>query len=229
MKKVLSATIAVAALAGAANAQLFISEVVDGDLAGGNPKFVEICNATGSPVTFGPNDFVHVYFNGSSTLNGFGTVSLDGITILANDALVIASNQNSGDLAFFAAYGFNADLYTSASFGNGDDVYALELGGTNVDTFGTIGVDGTGTAWEYLDSYAFRNVVATPNGGAFNVGGDLGTWTFGGVAALDGADDPTRIALLQQRTTPGTHPVPTPGALALLGLGGLAAARRRRA
>lgn len=213
--------VGVAGLAAAANADVIISEIVDGDLSGGNPKFVELYNAGGAPVTFGPNDFVKGYFNGGTTANT--TVSLDGVTIAPGQAFVIASTGNAGDLQFQIAYGFDADMYTSAFFGNGDDAFTLEIGGVIVDMYGVVGVDGSGLAWDYTDSYGFRNATVGSASSTFVES----EWTFGGVAALDAPDDATRIQLLQQYTTPGTH-VPTPGSLALLAVGGLAAARRRR-
>ncbi len=226
MKNCIIALSAVVALAGSAQADfgsLFISEVVDGDLAGGNPKFVEICNPTSSAVTLGADDFLRIYFNGgvAATTN----VPLAGITIPAGSAYTIASSANDGIAQFNLAYGFGANLFTGSFFGNGDDAYSLETGSIVHDVYGVIGVDGTGQSWEYLDSYANRPALTAPNGGVF----DPATWAFGGVAALDGADDATRIALLQSRTSPGVHPIPTPGAVALMGFAGLAAARRRRA
>lgn len=221
MKKSL-ALIAVAGLVAVANADVIVSEVVDGDLSGGNPKFVEITNTGSVAYAFGASDSVQLFFNGSGSSTG--SVSLSGVVIAAGDSFVIASSANDGINQFLNAYGFNADVYTGTFFGNGDDVYALNIGGTVVDAMGQIGVDGSGTGWEYTDSYAFRNPTSITQG-AFN----LADWTFGGVAALDAGDDATRIALLQAHTTPGSHNfVPAPGALALAGLGGLVAGRRRR-
>lgn len=221
MKKTL-ALVAFAGITAVANADVIISEVVDGDLSGGNPKYVELTNTGVAAYVFGASDAIQVYSNGSTSASA--TVSLSGISIAAGDSYVIASSANDGVNQFLAAYGVGADLFTGAFFSNGDDVYALNIGGTVVDSAGQIGVDGTGTGWEYLDSYGFRNPSSITQG-AFN----LADWTFGGVAALDGPDDATRIALLQAFTTPGTHTfIPAPGALALVGLGGLVAGRRRR-
>lgn len=221
MKKFAS-LLAVAGLVAVANADVIVSEVVDGDLSGGNPKFVELTNTGVAAYVFGAGDSIQVYSNGNVTASA--TVSLNGISIAPGDSYVIASSANDGVNQFNIAYGFGADLFTGAFFGNGDDVYALNIGGTVVDAMGAIGVDGTGTGWEYTDSYAYRNPTSITQSG-FNVS----DWTFGGVAALDAPADPARIALLQANTTPGTHNfIPAPGALALVGLGGLVAGRRRR-
>ena len=53
---------------------------------------------------------------------------------------------------------------------NGDDAIELYFLGGVVEVFGDIDVDGTGEAWEYLDSWAYK------------VNGD---WTYGGVNCTD--------------------------------------------
>ena len=49
---------------------------------------------------------------------------------------------------------------------NGDDAIELFEQGVLIETFGDIDVDGTGEAWEYMDSWAYK------------VDGD---WTYGAV------------------------------------------------
>jgi len=222
---------AVNARAGTMEDCLIISEVVDGDRAGGNPKFVEITNTSNTDYTFA-NGGIILQSNAATDLDI--DVDLSGVTILAGQSYVIQSTANDGQAQFEAAYGFAADLYTPAFFSNGDDRYILAkdddtpgAGGVStladlLDIHGEIDVDGSGTAWEYLDSYAYR----LP---AFNEGNDgsfvLAEWFHGGNGALDAADDAARDALLLSLTTPGTHVydpwVPEPASIALLGLGGL--------
>jgi len=213
------ALLGVVGLATTASADLLITEVVDGDLSGGNPKWVEICNTGSSDVTFTADDFLRVYFNGS--VSASTNVGLDGITVSANTAIVIATT--SGQTAFENTYGMPATLYTGSSFGNGDDVYSLEGLSGVIDTYGPIGTDGTGMVWEYTDSYAFRNFNISASNPSFSTS----EWTFGGVGALDAPDDATRTALLLAHTTPFVH-VPAPGVAGLAGLACLAAVRRRR-
>ena len=55
---------------------------------------------------------------------------------------------------------------------NGDDAIELYFLGGVVEVFGDVDVDGTGEAWEYLDSWAYK------------VNGD---WTYGGVNCTDGS------------------------------------------
>ena len=237
--------IAVAAALAAANTFaatiphcLIISEVVDGDLSGGNPKFVEITNT-------GPNSYT--FTNGGVILQSNAATDLDidvdltGVTIPALSSYVIQSSANDGINQFETAYGFSADLYTGAFFSNGDDRYILAaddntpgVGGTAtladlIDIHGEIDVDGTGRPWEYTDSYAYRlPQYNTGNGGSFV----LAEWVHGGVGALDAPDDAQRTALLLANTTPGTHVfvpcIPEPASIALVLIAGLGLAVQRR-
>jgi hypothetical protein len=179
---------------------IIVSEVVDGDLPGGTPKHVEITNCGNIDWVFGTDDVLNIYFNGSTAV---GTaISLGGIALAAGDSYVIATSRNSGITQYQAAYlGNDADLYVDQDFGNGDDVYSLELGTVVHDTYGWIGVDGTGQSWEYTNSYAYSKPYRAPNAGVF----DPDSWIFGGVDALAAASDPERHALLRARTTPGRH------------------------
>lgn len=218
----LSAALVLVAAA-SANANLIISEVVDGTRAGGNPKFVEITNTGASDFTFAGGGIIN-QSNASTDLNI--DVDLTGVTIPAGDSYVIQSSSNDGQTVFEDTYGFPADLYTPAFFSNGDDRYILAtaddgLGVATVlaDIYGEIDVDGTGTAWEFTDGYAFRNpTVLSGNGGVF----DISEWTVGGVNSLEdpGFDDAAEVVLILANTTPGTHtiiPEPTAGLLALVG------------
>ncbi len=54
--------------------------------------------------------------------------------------------------------------------------------GVVIDTFGDINVDGNGTAWEYLDGWAYRNCATGPDGSTFTIA----NWTFSGVDGLVG-------------------------------------------
>jgi len=181
---------------------VIISEVVDGDLAGGSPKYVEITNCGDMDWIFGVDDAVNIYFNGSPTAGT--SISLDGIALGVGESYVIATSRNDGIAQYQAAYlGANADLYVDQDFGNGDDVYSLELGfavGVH-DTYGWIGVDGSGQAWEYTNSYAYSKPYRIPNGGVF----DPNNWIFGGPDTLAATTDFERLALLRAHTSPGRH------------------------
>ncbi|MEQ9454759.1 MAG: lamin tail domain-containing protein [Phycisphaeraceae bacterium] len=211
------------AMTGAASADLIISEVIDATLSGGNPKFVEITNTGSSSVTFASGGII-LQSNASTDLDI--DVDLTGVEIAAGQSYVIQSSANGGQTVFEAVYGFAADLYTPAFFSNGDDRYILNLDGVIVDIHGEIDTDGTGTAWEYLDGYAYRLPTAiTGNGGVF----DISEWFHSGVNGLEdpGFDDQVETALILSLTTPGTHDfVPEPASAALLALGAFALTRR---
>ena len=219
------------------SAQIFITEVVDGTLTGAAPKWVEITNTGGSDFTFGTGGGLLVLTNGSADL----TVDVDmtGITILAGSSVTVSAD-NTGQAAIFQdVYGF-APTYTGggATFGNGDDGYALAADGTGagvasfMDIYGVYQEDGTGMVWEYTDGYSYRTLGLTDgNAGTF----DPGNWVYGGVNSLeavfegDNSYDPLEIVLLQNYTTPGAYAVPEPSAFAMLaGISGLALILLRR-
>ena len=61
---------------------------------------------------------------------------------------------------------------------NGDDAIELFYYGNVIETFGDINVDGTGTPWEYMDSWAYKDATGS-------VGFSGGNWIFGGVNCTD--------------------------------------------
>jgi len=234
MRNVLTMATVLAASAGIANANLIISEVVDGTLPGGLPKFVELTNTGNSSVDLSAYSIGN-FNNGGTTLGGGASTVLSG-TLAAGDSYVISyeNGDSPGVSTFFDVYGFDADNLDLGAFINGDDVVALFLGAatgdgsdaTLVDVVGVIGTDGTGEPWETTDSYAFRLPdVLSPNA-TF----DVSEWFFAGPDALEGADDTVEEQNLLDFTTPGTHDfVPEPASMALLAVGGLALIARRRA
>ena len=71
-------------------------------------------------------------------------------------------------------------LATNAISQNGNDAIELFKDSVVIETFGDVNVDGTGTAWEYLDSWAYKD----PSGSVTFSGGN---WTFGGVECTIGS------------------------------------------
>lgn len=180
---------------------LIISEVADPTLTGGEPKFIELTNCSGSPVDLSLFR-IAAFFNGSTT-SSTSTAYGDLSGILAPGASFVIANSNSGPGdSYLAVYGVEADLYNGVPNSNGNDVYQLMLndgfgGDIIVDAHGVRGVDGTGTDWEYLDSYAYSVPGRSPNGGQF----DPNNWFHAGANVLDSAG----AAGIAAVTTPGTH------------------------
>ena len=91
------------------------------------------------------------------------------------------------DAAAYADY-FGADIWATINYTettqegeggvnqNGDDAVELFFNGEAVDVFGFINVDGSGTDWEYVDSWAHRNCDSRTPTTEFSVA----SWTFGG-------------------------------------------------
>ncbi|MEH8018130.1 ExeM/NucH family extracellular endonuclease [Rheinheimera muenzenbergensis] len=130
--RTLSATIAML-LAPAVNAELFISEYVEGS---GNNKALELYNPTSNAIAMDAYS-VQVYFNGSTTAGT--TINLSG-SIAAGGTFVIADNDSVAALLALT------DLQVSQSLWNGDDAITLSKNGVVLDSIGQLGVD-PGSAW----------------------------------------------------------------------------------
>jgi hypothetical protein len=86
------------------------------------------------------------------------------------------------ELEFMDYYGF-APNYTFGQINvNGDDAIELFENAQPLDVFGDANLDGTGSAWEYLDGWAYRVSGTSQDFDTFNEG----NWTYSGVDALDG-------------------------------------------
>ncbi len=173
-----------------ASAQPIITGIMDGDCTGGSPKVLEIyANGT---VDFGAYS---VENQTNATAGTWGqTQSLASLGSKTNAFVYVVHGDPAvvGPIfaAEFAAIPAANVIYSGVGTGvpqpmnvNGDDRVRLiaNAGSVVIDQFGTSDVDGTGLAWEYLDSWAKRNNGTTASGSNFNAA----QWTFGGVAALD--------------------------------------------
>lgn len=190
---------------------LIISEVVDGTLTGGQPKFVEIKNTGDDPIEL-MDVSIGNFSNGSTLLGGGASTMLavNSTFLDPGEFYLIAYEVEPTPPAtsmFEYVYNMSPDMYMGGGWINGNDVIALFVGEAEgsgsdalmIDVFGEIGQDGVGECWEYTDSYAYRNCgVTDPN----PIWVDCSEWTLGGPDALEGADDPASLLLLRQLTTP---------------------------
>ncbi len=153
---------------------LIISAIFDGPLSGGVPKGIEL--------TALANIADLSIFGIASATNGGASpgveFNLPAIALNAGEAIFVSSDD-TGAQQYFASSNTNVNGGSQMSI-NGDDVIELYENGILIDVYGEVGVDGTGTAWEYLDTFASRNCEQGPNA-VF----DVTEWT---VAALNNFD-----------------------------------------
>jgi len=86
------------------------------------------------------------------------------------------------EVEFSDYYGFAPNFIFTQINVNGDDAIELFENAQPLDVFGEANIDGSGTAWEYLDGWAYRVSGTTQDFDMFNEG----NWTYGGIDALDG-------------------------------------------
>ena len=185
-------------LAGAAQADLIINEVVDGTLTGGQPKWVELKNTGNTSVDVTLFEIAN-YNNGSTTPGGGAGTQLTGGSLAAGGYFIVAYEFSSTNSTYSSVYGDTPDQFIGP-FINGDDVVAVQdfASAAVLDVYGVIGVDGTGQPWEYTDSYAYgcgrttASAVFTPT-----------EWTAAGANALeDPGGDPVEKQNLLNFTSP---------------------------
>lgn len=186
MKKltILAALAIVALVPVIANAQLVITGVMDGPLPYGVPKFVEL---------YACDDIADLSAYGLGCANNGG--GTDGVEytfpadfVAAGTFLYVESYASGNPTAFFDYMGFEPDYNGGYAAGtNGDDAIELfQVVGAGapfvVDVHGDRDMDGSGTAWDYLDGWSKRITGTGPDGDTFVIG----NWTFSGANAVDG-------------------------------------------
>jgi endonuclease I len=154
-------------------AQLTITGVVDGPLTGGTPKAIELFAYEGI-------EDLSIYGlesanNGSSASGEEFTLPADGVS--AGTFIYVASESPN----FNAFFGSSPNYTDGIANINGDDAIILYKNGSIFDVAGDVGTDGTGTAWDHVDGWMYRNNDTGPST-TFN----LSEWSFSGTDALDG-------------------------------------------
>ncbi|MCE7973379.1 MAG: lamin tail domain-containing protein [Leptolyngbya sp. PLA1] len=196
---------ALMAFAGAASAQVRITEWAYSALDG---EFIEFTNVGGAPV-----DLSTYSYDDDSRLAG--TVGLAAMGILQPGESAILTEVLASD--FRAAWSLPASVKilggNVANLGRNDEINLFD-GFTLVDrlTFGDQNIPGT------IRTQNTSGITTPANWGANNVAG----WFFSVVGDSYGS----RRSLNGDVGSPGA--IPTPGTLALVGLGCVVAGRRRR-
>jgi hypothetical protein len=158
---------------------MIIAGVLDLDLPDSTGKAIELKAVADVPD-------LSIYAVGVAN-NGGGTDGMEIETLPAISLLAGESHWLLRDHVALAAYFGTDSIFVTGTLGvtytvqegvsmNGDDAVELFLAGAVVDLFGDINVDGTGTAWEYKDSFATRNVDVSAPSAIF----DQSQWTIAG-------------------------------------------------
>ena len=173
MKRILTSTLLAMLFCFSASAQdMIITGVFDGPLSGGTPKAVEF---------YVINNISDLSAYGFGSANNGGGSDGEEYTFPAQPATAGTFLYLTANTPEFNTYfGFNADFTDGSAGINGDDAVELFHNGVAVDVFGDINNDGTGTAWDYLDGWAYRNDMGTTST-TFTVA----DWTYSGINVND--------------------------------------------
>jgi hypothetical protein len=155
-----------------ASGRLLLTAVVDGPLAGGTPKTVEL---------FAPHGIADLSEWGLGVANNGGgspgvEFALSG-KVAGGSYLYVASEA----IRFAGFFGFPPDFTTTAMNINGNDAVGLYYQDAVVDRYGDPDLDATGQPWEYTDGWAYRHDFALSNPLFLHA-----DWKASGVGALDG-------------------------------------------
>lgn len=157
---------------------LTLTGVYDGPLTGGVPKGIEI---------YANQDIADLSnFGVGSANNGGGSdnqeYTFPAVAVTAGTYVYVV-NDSAGFSEYFGFFNENVFVDNGSAVNiNGDDAVELFESNQVIDVFGDINVDGSGEAWEYLDSWAYRKSGTGPDGNTFI----LDNWFFGGVDNFDG-------------------------------------------
>ena len=83
---------------------------------------------------------------------------MDSVSASSGDDILIVRSVDAMSAYFADCFGeFEIVLVGNSDISqNGDDAIELFEQGVVIETFGDIDVDGTGEAWEYMDSWAYK-------------------------------------------------------------------------
>ncbi len=144
------------------NPNIIISEVASGQISNRDVRFVEIFNANPDRKINLNNLSLVRYVDGNP--NNFKVISLR-----ANFDLKPLHTFVIANAAFDPSWGLPAQDFISSELGDGNDVYVLTNNGAKVsDVYGQLGVNGSGTFWDYTNKVVTRkSFVKTVNNANF--------------------------------------------------------------
>ena len=208
MTRLLLTTMMLLCACAPANGELTLTSVYDGGSS--TPKGVELyVGETGDYSGW----TLDLEFNAATTF----TVAHVFDSTVYNEGDFIYVTSTPSDSTITAAIG---TVISNGTFVmNGDDRVRLTDGTNVIDQYGVSGTDGTGEAWEYVDTYAYRNSGTDASGNFV-----IGDWDIQPINLLDNGNGPLANSL-------GTFSaVPEPSTLAFAGLLGigLGLVRRRK-
>jgi len=211
------------ALAAASTSQgsLILTGIMDGTLAGGTPKVIELYVTT---------DIADLSLYGVELVSNAGSSAGSVETFFSGTATAGEFIYVSTEAPkFTSVLGFAPNFTTNDVNHNGDDDFYIYgpagavPGGTLLDTWGgSDAVDNTGTVADLLDSWAYR-----ANGTSANTTFTSSEWTITAPNSLDGLTAAEMNTAFPNGTFTAAG-VPEPSSLLLGALGGLALLRRRR-
>jgi hypothetical protein len=127
-------------------------------------------------------------------------IDISGLGVQSNTYVYIIRDLGIMQNDFPSAGITNANSFVTGTATNGDDAYQLaKADGTVISQFGEDSVDGTGTAWEHVDTFFSRKVGNT------NSGWNINDWdTPDPIDYLDGKGLCARSASQDPGAAPGT-------------------------
>ena len=122
-------------------------------------------------------------YSSGDRLTPSAVYTLSGSASAGDDILFWFSNaENAANIYMNASNIFDVVVDESANNWNGyngDDPLTLSMNGTVVETYGELGVDGTGEAWEYTDTWAYKVDGAWTHADVNCTDGSYYTWDSG--------------------------------------------------
>jgi MYXO-CTERM domain-containing protein len=228
--RILTGLVAVAGIAAAANADVVISEIL-GSTSSSDWEFIELANGGGSSVDI--TGWSIELWDSDVGSSGYGGAD-GGSAYFVTGTIVLAPGETwvlGNDLAQggFPQPPFRFDEGLQSNAVENSSYTAILADGSSAIMDSILAVDGD------VDDLGGANRAGSPITPGMTVGPDgdflpagwARTDLVGGHALLNFSTGDLADGSIEGGT-PGIYQIPAPGALALLGLGGMVAARRRR-